>query len=622
MRSRISFFNLSIFRKTLARFWPLWTGYFAFWLLVMLPCVNPGPNAVYTCGNIYQMAGFIGIAASFVASCAAAMAVFGFMYSPRSAGAMACLPVRREGVFVSCALAGLLPLLLGHVLTAAVCCLTAASRGIECLGALWLWCAAVSMETLFFFGFAAFCAQLTGAAVILPAVYAVLNLTAFVVETIVRDIVSTFVYGMISAGSCVLTFLSPPVYLVGVVGSVYEYSDDMAYQTGASLRGTDALALYALAGLALLLIALALYRRRRMESAGDVVAVRVLRPVFKYCMTFGCAIVLGELSYGIFVGGGQRTETANLAVMLAFLLVGAFIGYFGAQMLLKKSFRVFRSGFAGFGISCLVLAALMIASGTGFFGYEKRLPAADRIKSVELLAGGERIQLCEAENIASVLELHGDIVESKNYNSRFTNINYLSSDDAVTQESVWLIYMLEDGSLLERSYTLGYESLNPGASQLPQLQELFNCSEAIAYRKQTNIPVNAQTVFSAGISVTVPADLADEYAPDDESWADDESAYLTWDLTPEEAEELYTDCILPDMEDGTIGRIWFIPDDEYRESTTSAYVFMDVREANPGKGEPYIYDYFHTTPTTSSRRTNAWLEARGIPLLTLAEAGR
>lgn len=618
MPSRTSFFNKKLFCKTLGRFWPLWTGYLLFWLLCVLPCINPDIEAVHVCGSIYELAGILGIIAALVVSCAAALAVFGFMYTPRSAGAVACLPVRREGVFISCTLAGLLPMLTAHVLTAAVGCLVAAARGVECAGALWEWCAAVSMESVFFFGFAAFCAQLTGAAVILPAVYAVLNFTAFVIETIVRYIVSIFVYGMSSSGSSLLTLLSPPVYILGAVGAAYDYSEDMGYQTGVSMTGVGTLALYALAGLIFLLIALALYRRRRLESAGDVVAVRVLRPVFKYCMTFGCALVLGVLCYNIFDSSVQRSVGASIAVMLAFLLLGAFIGYFGAQMLLKKSFRVFRGGLLGFGVSCLVLAALLIFAGNGFFGYESRIPAQDAIDNVVLVADGDMILLRGDEGVAAALELHDEVIEGKSYNRRFENTSYYASG-TLRDVHLRISYELKDGSTLERAYSLGYDADNPSLSQVPQLQELFNCREAIAWRKQLSMPVNAQTVFSSSVTVTVPADRADDYHPNGEGWRDETTAQLTWDLTPEEAAELYADCIVPDMEDGTLGRIWFITDDEYLASTSTASITIDVREDNPGSGEPYIYDYFRTVPTTTSVRTNAWLEAHGIPLLTLAE---
>ena len=37
MRSATSYFNGTLYRKTLARFWPLWGAYFAVWLVMSAP---------------------------------------------------------------------------------------------------------------------------------------------------------------------------------------------------------------------------------------------------------------------------------------------------------------------------------------------------------------------------------------------------------------------------------------------------------------------------------------------------------------------------------------------------------------------------------------------------------
>ena len=58
-------------------------------------------------------------------------------------------------------------------------------------------------------------------------------------------------------------------------------------------------------------IALLLHRFRRMESAGDVIAIRHLKPVFLYCFTVGCSLVLGYVLANLLLWGG----TALFAVL-------------------------------------------------------------------------------------------------------------------------------------------------------------------------------------------------------------------------------------------------------------------------------------------------------------------
>lgn len=115
MKSKISFFNAGLFRSTLRRFWPLWTIHFAGWLL-FLPVLtlmnNLGPNkSTNFIFAICESAVFASSVVAFIMAILAAMAVFSFMYSSRSTGLIASLPVRREAIFGSAWLGGVFAVL-------------------------------------------------------------------------------------------------------------------------------------------------------------------------------------------------------------------------------------------------------------------------------------------------------------------------------------------------------------------------------------------------------------------------------------------------------------------------------------------------------------------------------
>lgn len=77
-----------------------------------------------------------------------------------------------------------------------------------------------------------------------------------------------------------------------------------------------------------------------MERSGDAIAVKSLRPVFLYCFTAGCAVIFAYILTAF-----QSTTPVGARAFrqtLLFLLLGTAIGYFLAQMLLKKSIAVFR----------------------------------------------------------------------------------------------------------------------------------------------------------------------------------------------------------------------------------------------------------------------------------------
>ena len=107
----------------------------------------------------------------------------------------------------------------------------------------------------------------------------------------------------------------------------------------------------------------------------------------------------------------------------------------------------------------------------------------------------------------------------------------------------------------------------------------------------------------------------------------------TYTLTPEEACELYSDCIVPDMYDGTIGRVWLITDDAYAAEVTKGEFRIELereiaqaplsgaeKAIAPYTKSEYAYDHFSIVLTVSAARTNAWMAARGLPLRSIAES--
>lgn len=76
-----------------------------------------------------------------------------------------------------------------------------------------------------------------------------------------------------------------------------------------------------------------IYRRRQVESAGDVVSVSWVRPIFKYGVALCSGLVIGLGTYLIVGFYGALALWASM-------LLWTVIGYFVAEMLLKKTFRV------------------------------------------------------------------------------------------------------------------------------------------------------------------------------------------------------------------------------------------------------------------------------------------
>ena len=142
---------------------------------------------------------------------------------------------------------------------------------------------------------------------------------------------------------------------------------------------------YALAGLALALLALILYRsppqrdRRRRGGGG------LLRPVFRYGGGGGlCALLGGQLLYSLFWYGFQQGDYYDTLPMVVCLLAAGTIGYYGASMLLAKSLRVFRGSWRGLAIVLAGCALVCSVLHFDLLGVADRVPEASQIRSVDI----------------------------------------------------------------------------------------------------------------------------------------------------------------------------------------------------------------------------------------------
>ena len=443
MRSRASFFNGTLFKKNIRRFLPLW-GLYTLALLLMLP-VTTASSAVMYINNIQPdydafavaalgAAHYGGMILNFFYGCGCAMAVFSYLFNSRSAGMLHALPLSRECHFVTNAASGLsfglVPMLVAAAITVPIC----AANGLS-LAVVFSWFGIMALSFLFFFGFAAFVAMLTGSIVILPVAYGIFNFAAVIVEGLVREVISEIVYG-VSEGALMFDVLSPVVHLFG--------NKEVDYATGAYCSWPY-LIIIAAAGLVFLAAACAAYRRRPAESAGDVVVGRKLKYVFKYCFTFACALVFGYIICIVAFGGEVGALSYGISAVIA-----AALGWFGAEMMLKKTVRVFKSGWKGLIVCALIIAAIVAAFEFDVFGLESWVPDAGDVESAKLyFGGGQPVE--SAELTEDITELHRRLIADKDEIE-----SIFSTDGPIDAEwrRVNISYTMSSGQVRSREYTM------------------------------------------------------------------------------------------------------------------------------------------------------------------------
>lgn len=151
------------------------------------------------------------------------------------------------------------------------------------------------------------------------------------------------------------------------------------------------------------------------------------------------------------------------------------MGYFVAEMLLQKSFWVFRGGWKGCVALGLALTAFIAVMELDLTGYERRTPSPDRVVSAALYAtntapydsGDGSIIVTDPELIQAVVDLHRTIVDEQDIQE---NTQMGSSYESMTvaggrvdvqtagSSRVSISYTLIGGDVMQREYRIAYDA--------------------------------------------------------------------------------------------------------------------------------------------------------------------
>ena len=610
MKQKTSYFNWGISRSYLKRCWPLWAVYFAV-LLLCLPAAIPDylsrnyagdyNNLVSSINGMILNVARVSFTISFFTAIIAAMVVYSYLYNTRACGMMNALPIRRETAFVTAYLTGLVPLILADILTALITYAVYAHYGVIHLKYLMVFVAYAVMGNIAFFGFASFCAVLTGNIAVLPVVYVLLNVLAYIANGAFNALRGFLTYGYIAVVGKIRR-LSPIIALSD--SRDLDYNDIMAvgadglqHATGEfTIHGTGLVVAYCAAGLILAALALAIYRKRDMEHAGDVVAIPVLKPVFKYCMSVGCGVVCAIVFYD-WLFNSTFGSTGKTAVIMAVLMVlGAGVGYFAAEMLMQKTLDVFHQGWKGYLITACALVAFTACIELDVTGYETAQPELDEIEYVYINSGyGDTTRLESREELAAVLAYHREVMDGKHINenagqTRWFNVNYT----------------LKNGKEFARDYKISYDydQRFDSQSNIRRLEVLLNSEEGILSRLKPVDNVDFDWVTSSSIE----GSYMPEYMNDTMNYTKFDRQNIYLNLTPGQAEELYN-CVLADVGTSDIGRIYAVQDRDFfeRMSNLSFYFGIQAQTEDGVSGKSWNYYYLNIEIPMDAENTLNWI---------------
>ena len=206
-----------------------------------------------------------------------------------------------------------------------------------------------------------------------------------------------------------------------------------------------------------------LYKYRNLETQGDIISFKFLKPIFVGCVS----VFLGLLGYFYFMA---MFETDSVFFMLPFGLLGVII----SNMLAKKSFTL-KGVVRPFTIYIAAVAAVWAVCSFDLTGYERRVPEVSDIASVRITQDLQGANYRAYFNGRAQKNFAGDCNGEPYYYSDPTRLSEMEFTDSADIENVRklhkylienrdipqvqrmpIIYTLKNGKTVTRYYRLDY----------------------------------------------------------------------------------------------------------------------------------------------------------------------
>lgn len=429
-----------------------------------------GPAHTY---NLFSGVFFTGLV--LVVSFVLAVNLFSFLHSKRAVDVYHALPVTRTELFLSVEAAGVTILWIGILVNFLLVSLIGLACGYGALvpailleAAAWMACSFV------IFTITAFAAVNVGTVFDTWLCSLALNGAVSVIYLIAILMCDGFLYGFYDNSSMVLLRaykLSPVSLIIGRQMMTFDRlgrGSDVWYFA----ENNQAVFIWLLIGLLVLALSVWVYQKRRSEAAESVGTFGPVQVFVRAAATYIGGYALGVLFASVF-------SIWNSFGISASIFAGALIVYLVFDVLLARNVKTILRAVPAACAFAFVVGGTALAITTGGFGFEKRVPQLESVRSVVIDYRGrfsEEASLTEGgvafedpATIAAVLALHQTQLEQHWEDEA-------SEDEGSSYRGNWIryhiIYQLSGGTRLEREYsTRPTEKLADALLELEQSPE-------------------------------------------------------------------------------------------------------------------------------------------------------
>ena len=281
---------------------------------------------------------------------------------------------------------------------------------------------------------------------------------------------------------------------------------------------------------------------------------------------------------------------------------GVIADFEAAEMMIRRTVRVFPLPWKGLCLICLVCMLMVLAAETDVTGYEKRVPDMNSVDHVEFCYD---TVYTEPENIRLVTELHRELIADKQLydgNSEGVMLNgetVYHANGGETEEldiriSFWvpITYFLQNGRTVQRVYTIRFipHDVDRPNTTIGRIVSLLNTQEGIQSRMKTALPMKEKYVNYAVINR--------------ETINGTENSYR---LTPQETVELWNMAMLPDAEEGNLSLYTIVDTEENMKTQTNLRIDINLFDETRMQA-PYYWGHSYRVFTFSEHCLD-WIEA-------------
>ena len=473
MRSMISSSERALARSDFRRFWPLLFGYAVLWLCA-LPLslwsrhdyLSPRRpmEAMASISNCLYNTSRASIYVSAFFAVLLAMALFSYLMNSRSVGLMHSLPITRGRQFATHFAVGVVMFTAVHLATALLTLPVQAALGAVDMRGTWEWFATAELTGIFFFALATLCALITGWLLAVPVIFIGVNFLFAAFHLLFSTMTQMFYWGYESTGwPAWVNWLTPFLRLYQAAtttgpedGIPYGVEDGTRYYFDYLPSAFwKTMLIYTAAAVLFVVLAWLFCRARQSETAGDAIVFPWLRPVVLYVISLAGGMGLGILLWYL-VSYGK-----GIVAMLLCQIVAGLIVYFGVQMLLHKSFKVFnRRGWLGAAALAAALLAICLVVRFDAFGAQKYIPEVNQIKHAEVRTYGDTPTvsgLQDPQGLEKLTAFHKAVLDQGKPTAaeidQVVGVPVDENDGSQNYITFAFSYFMKDGSTVYRTYS-------------------------------------------------------------------------------------------------------------------------------------------------------------------------